>query len=119
MNQGFNYVDVVGDGCKGWLNLFHNDDIVCLVRVGVIANEIRNTTPRRGESTMSTCNHKYSTNTGRGGKPEFKPMNGLMVNHVWCIHCGERTWLTESQLLLSGTTQRPVAPPKPPVNPVA
>ena len=47
MNTGFNYVNVIGDGCDGWLNLFHNDDILCLVRVIAIADEIRATTPER------------------------------------------------------------------------
>ena len=45
--EGFNYVNVVGKGCEGWLNLFHNGDIVCLVRVVIIADEIRQTTPER------------------------------------------------------------------------
>ena len=45
--QGFNYVDV---GCEGRLNLFHNDDIVCLVRVVSIADEIRETAQKRHES---------------------------------------------------------------------
>lgn len=68
---------------------------------------------------MSECKHKYSTNSGRGGKPDFRAMDGVMVNHVWCVHCGERTWLDREQMNLVETTHRPITPPKPPVTPVA
>ena len=51
---GFNYVDVVGDGCEGWLNLFHGTDIVCLVRTVAIADEIRKTTPKQIKIPSST-----------------------------------------------------------------
>ena len=53
MNKVFNYVNITTEGCEGWLNLFHNDDIVCLVRVVVIADEIRATTPERGNLKQS------------------------------------------------------------------
>lgn len=47
MNEGFNYVNITSKGCEGWLNLFHGDDILCLVRVIAIADEIRQSTPER------------------------------------------------------------------------
>jgi hypothetical protein len=47
MNKGFNYVNITTSGSEGWLNLFHNDDVVSMVRVVIIADEIRSTTPER------------------------------------------------------------------------
>ena len=47
MNKGFNYENVIGSMYEGWLNLFHNDDIVCVVRAVAIAEDIRKTTPLR------------------------------------------------------------------------
>lgn len=46
-NSGFNYVDVIGAGNEGTLNLFHGDAIICWVRVVATANEIRKTAPER------------------------------------------------------------------------
>lgn len=40
-NKGFNYVDIVSDGCAGWLNLFFGDDVVALVDNVELANRIR------------------------------------------------------------------------------
>lgn len=52
MNKGFNYVNIIGKGCEGWLNLFHDDDIVCMVSCVSIADSIRKTTPER-KTTVS------------------------------------------------------------------
>jgi hypothetical protein len=42
------------------------------------------------------CNHTWSTNTGKGGKPSYLGPRGLM--HVWCIRgCGARTFFTADQ----------------------
>lgn len=38
---GFNYVDVVGKGCEGWLNLFFGDHCIALVNNLCLADEIR------------------------------------------------------------------------------
>ncbi len=37
----FTYVNVIGEGCEGWLNLFYSDHCIALVTNVVIANEIR------------------------------------------------------------------------------
>ena len=37
----FNYVDVVGKGCEGWLNLFFGDHCIALVNNQSLADEIR------------------------------------------------------------------------------
>ena len=68
---------------------------------------------------MSDCAHKYSTNSGRGGKPEFRRVYNALLNQVRCVRCGERTWLNQQQMDLVEVTQRPVVPPKPPVKPVS
>ncbi len=46
-NSQYNYVDCVGSGCEGWLNLFFGDYCVNLVNDPVIADEIRKVTPKR------------------------------------------------------------------------
>jgi len=43
----FSYVDIVGDSCKGWLNLFFGDFPVALVDNIYIANEIRKIIPKK------------------------------------------------------------------------
>ena len=53
-NAGFNYVDVVGEGCEGWINLFHGSDIVCCVMCVPIADEIKKTTPMRNDGVYQT-----------------------------------------------------------------
>lgn len=45
------------------------------------------------------CRHVWSTNTGRGDAPNFKKMDGRDVNHVMCVHCRARTWLSPEQLV--------------------
>lgn len=49
---------------------------------------------------MSDCNCLWIANSGRGGKPEFRPnrqMSNHPLMHVKCSLCGARTWLTEGQ----------------------
>ena len=43
----FNYVNVVGRGCEGWLNLFFGDEIIALVNNVALADEIRKTISER------------------------------------------------------------------------
>ena len=37
----FNYVNIVGEGCEGWLNLFFGDYCLALIDDVELANEIR------------------------------------------------------------------------------
>ena len=46
-NKGFNYVNVTGKGCEGWLNLFFKDYIMTLVRDVDVADDIREHIPER------------------------------------------------------------------------
>jgi hypothetical protein len=39
--SGFNYVDVVGEGCEGWINLFFGDNIIALVKDVSVADSIK------------------------------------------------------------------------------
>ena len=48
----FNYVNVVGRGCEGWLNLFFGDDIIALVNNVELANKIRKTISERKPNDM-------------------------------------------------------------------
>lgn len=41
MDNTFNYVDVVGAGCKGWLNLFFGENVIALVKDVELADRIR------------------------------------------------------------------------------
>lgn len=40
-STSFNYVNVVGKGCEGWLNLFFGEYCVALIREIDLANKIR------------------------------------------------------------------------------
>lgn len=42
-----NYVDVIGKGCEGWLNLFVGDYCICLVQDVDSANKIRSEVDKR------------------------------------------------------------------------
>lgn len=47
-----------------------------------------------------TCNHIWITNSGRGGKADFKKNSQMSVfptMHVMCSKCKARTWFTEAQ----------------------
>jgi len=37
----FTYVDVVGEGCEGWINLFFGDDCIALIDNPKLAAEIK------------------------------------------------------------------------------
>jgi len=41
----FSYVNIVGKGCEGWLNLFFGEYCIALVRNVELADEIRKVTP--------------------------------------------------------------------------
>ena len=41
MINEFNYVDIVGKGCKGWLNLFFGDECIAMISDIDLANKIR------------------------------------------------------------------------------
>lgn len=46
------------------------------------------------------CKHKWVSNSGRGGAPQFR-MNRQMSPYplmpVRCSECNSRTWMTEAQ----------------------
>ena len=47
---------------------------------------------------MKECTHRWSSNSGRGGEPDFRlnrQMATAPIMHVTCIHCGDRTWVDE------------------------
>jgi hypothetical protein len=46
-NKGFNYTNIVGKGCEGWLNLFFKDYIIQLIRDVDVAEDIRGHIPER------------------------------------------------------------------------
>ena len=43
----FNYVNIVGEGCEGWLNLFFGDECIAMIDNVVLADEIRKTCKER------------------------------------------------------------------------
>jgi hypothetical protein len=52
----FNYVDIVGKGCEGWINLFFGDVIITLIRDVDLANEIKIFTKRRNNNETKQTN---------------------------------------------------------------
>ena len=44
----FEYVEVVGKGCEGWINLFFGEHIVALIRNVWLADQIKSVTAKRG-----------------------------------------------------------------------
>ncbi len=52
----FNYVNVVGKGCEGWLNLFFGDDCIALVNDTKLADRIRATIPEREKVDIKSHN---------------------------------------------------------------
>ena len=51
--KGYEYIDVVGKGCEGWINLFFNGEILCLVDNIESAERIKGITPRLGSNPMA------------------------------------------------------------------
>jgi len=47
MNEGFSFVDICGEVCKGWLILYFRDQIVIVVNDVALADQIRLFTPCR------------------------------------------------------------------------
>ena len=45
----FTYVNVIGKGCEGWLNLFFGEFCIALINDVDLANSIRKVTLERGE----------------------------------------------------------------------
>ena len=45
--MNFSYVDIVGDKCNGWLNLFFGEHCIALVNNVKIANEMRRVIPKK------------------------------------------------------------------------
>ena len=43
---------------------------------------------------MDNCEHKWISNSGKGGDPVFKPnsISRKAVMHVKCEKCNSRTW---------------------------
>lgn len=58
----FSYVNIVGKGCEGWLNLFFADEIIAMVSNKAIAKEIRKDIPEKykafGEQPRKLSNRK-------------------------------------------------------------
>lgn len=51
-------------------------------------------------NTENDCNHKWSSNDGAGGEPEFKTNNPLPTrNTMWvvCVKCQKRMWLSPGE----------------------
>lgn len=49
---------------------------------------------------MIECNHKWISNSGEGGEPEFRLNPQIAhepVMHIECERCGARTWVTKVQ----------------------
>jgi hypothetical protein len=52
------------------------------------------------EGSVRPCNHVWVANSGKGGKPDFRPnrqMSYEPLMHVACRTCWTRTWLTKAQ----------------------
>ena len=45
--MGLNYVNIMTSGCKGWLNLFIDDDVIAMVSNVSLADKIRKEIPER------------------------------------------------------------------------
>ena len=45
--MSFNYTNIVGKECAGWINLFFGDEVVALVNNVDLANRIREEIPER------------------------------------------------------------------------
>jgi len=46
------------------------------------------------------CNHRWVSNSGRGGVPDFRVNRQLALEpimHIACEKCHARTWMTQSQ----------------------
>jgi len=50
MNNGYNYVPVTSPGCKGFINLFYDDDCIALIDNVGTAVKIKSVTPVRIKS---------------------------------------------------------------------
>lgn len=75
MKIKFEYVDVVGEGCEGWINLFYGGRCAALVRDVELAESIKSTTPKMcivsdeqsdpHDDTCPVClDEGFSTDTG-------------------------------------------------------
>lgn len=51
--MSFNYVNIVGKECKGWLNLFFDDECIAMVNDIELADRIRKEIPEK------VYEHKY------------------------------------------------------------
>ena len=49
MNTEFNYVNIVGPGCEGWLNLFFGDEVIAMIDDVAMADKIRKIVKERGK----------------------------------------------------------------------
>ena len=47
----FSYVECVGEGCDGWINLFHGDNILCLITDVALASRIKETAFARKQNS--------------------------------------------------------------------
>ena len=48
---------------------------------------------------MEDCKHKWVSNSGQGGEPNFKvnkQMAGMPHMHVTCALCNDRTWMSKA-----------------------
>lgn len=52
------------------------------------------------KEVLEPCDHIWVSNSGEGGKPEFKLFSHLSATptmHVKCEVCNCRTWMTQAQ----------------------
>lgn len=56
MNKGYNYVNITIECCKGWLNLFFNDECICRIENVELADQIRDVTHERVDHLPITLN---------------------------------------------------------------
>lgn len=81
----FEYTDIVGEECEGWINLFFGGWCVALIKDTELAENIKATTPKMG--SVSDEQHQPHDNTCTACLGEgFGPIGGRP--HQACGMCG-------------------------------
>lgn len=81
----FEYVDVVGEGCEGWINLFFGGYIIAMIRNTDLAEQIKATTPKM--TSVSDEQHEPHDDVCPACKGEgFGPVGGR--SGMPCGMCG-------------------------------
>lgn len=85
MKMQFEYTNVVGDGCEGWINLFFGGWCIALIKNIEIAECIKATTPEM--NSASDEQHEPHSNACPACQGEgFSPIGGRP--HQPCGMCG-------------------------------